>query len=378
MGQAWKKLEITITLTSTCFLLKHRTYQPLSAETSGSNVPKRRVTKNAFVTLSVLVVIVAFNSLKTHLNTRPFFSQDNRALSKLDDHLFSYNDESPIGNAQNTVMLLGIFSTTQQKYDNRRRYIRTTYLANGDERMCKLSEFMRQVKETPNERKCQVPYTFVIAAGGSKRPSDHGDDEPLTLETDANGNVDAEGDCTYLNIKENMEDGKSTTYMKFGASIADEYGIDYIAKTDDDTLISDKLLFQFIEDDLPPTPYNRRIYGGASWASYGKSIIYAAGQFYFLSSDLANYVANGLTVEKRKEMMHLRPTEDGDMGTFVFSHPKPVKFLSLSTYQFWMHPMKSEADFVKGWKDVGNLPYRGNILPFSHMCPAWMEGKGLI
>mmetsp|Transcript_20757 Transcript_20757/g.30426 ORF Transcript_20757/g.30426 Transcript_20757/m.30426 type:complete len:321 (-) Transcript_20757:70-1032(-) len=320
--------------------------------------------------------------MKTHLNTRPileyqFFSQDNRALSKLDDHLFSYNDEAPIGAGQNTVFLLGIFSTTGKKYDDRRRYIRTTYLATGDERMCKLSEYIRQVKETPNERRCQVPYTFVIGAGGSGRPTDHGDDEPLTLETDANGNVDPEGDCTYLNIKENMEDGKSTTYMKFGAQLAEEHGIDYIAKIDDDSVLSDKLLFQFIEDDLPPAPYNRRIYGGTSWASYGHSIMYAAGQFYFLSSDLANYVANGLTVEKRKEMMHFRPTEDGDMGTFVFSHPRPVKFMNLSTYRFWSHPKKTEADFLKGWGDMWKLPSRGNMMPFFHLCPAWMQGKGI-
>jgi hypothetical protein len=43
-----------------------------------------------------------------------------------------------------------------------------------------------------------------------------------------------EEDCTYLSIRENMEDGKSPTFMKMAALVAKEYGLDYIAKTDDD------------------------------------------------------------------------------------------------------------------------------------------------
>jgi len=79
-------------------------------------------------------------------------------------------------------------------------YIRGTYLSIWDLRICKRSEYIRQVEDNPLSAICQVPYTFIIAAGESDRPYDHDKSEPLTVETDLIGDRDPEGDCTYLNI----------------------------------------------------------------------------------------------------------------------------------------------------------------------------------
>ena len=308
-------------------------------------------------------------------------SQEDRGLSShLKDSLFPFNDEQPLGaGGKKTTMLLGIFSTNGKKYASRRSTVRETYLSIDDPRLCKLSEYKRQVEDNPNNVVCQVPYTFVIGAGDESRPHDHDDDQPLTVETVIDGSVDAEGDCTYLNIKENMEDGKSSTYFKFGASLATPYEIDYVAKIDDDSVLSPHLLLQLIEDDLPPAPFNRRHYGGSSWASYAKNMMYGAGQFYFMSSDLANYVGNSLSAKQRLSMMHSRHTEDGDMGAFIFSHPRPVKFLNLSNHAFWHHPRKEVDEFKSTWNDsMGGLPRRGGkVLMLSFLCPAWLNGKGL-
>lgn len=175
-----------------------------------------------------------------------------------------------------------------------------------------------------------------------------------------------------------MEEGKSTTYMKFGANISNEYGIDYIAKIDDDSVLGVDLLLQLMEDDLPPMPYNRRTYGGGIWASYAHSHIYAPGQFYFMSPDLANYVSNEITPEDRLHMKHSRHTEDADMGTFVFSHIRPIKYINLNTQKIWVHPKKTEKEFRSAWKDIHNiLPQYGKLFPFEFLCPTWLKGGGV-
>lgn len=283
-----------------------------------------------------------------------------------------------------STMLLGIFSTSGPKYATRRSVIRDTYLSVDDPRLCNLGEYKRQVQENPNNVVCQLPYTFVIGAGDSSRPYDHDDHKPLTVpEADLiDHNIDIEDDCTYLNIKENMEDGKSPTYLKFGADLSKSLNIDYIAKIDDDSVLAVNVVLELLDKELPPAPYNRRHYGGASWASLSKSLMYAAGQFYFMSSDLANYVGNSLSGEQRLSLMHSRHTEDADIGAFVFSHPQPVKFINLMTYAFWHHPRKDVKSFKESWeKDMAQFPRlnkRGNLL-LSHFCPTWLsEGKGQI
>ena len=100
----------------------------------------------------------------------------------------------------------------------------------------------------------------------------------------------------YFILPKNMEEGKSTTYMKFGTTLP----VDYIAKVDDDTVLAIQLLLQLMEDNLPPISYNKRIYGGSSWASRTHSHLYATEPFYFISADLANYVSRQLTNGKRR------------------------------------------------------------------------------
>ncbi len=326
--------------------------------------------KAAVPNVLFLLCVVAFCSV-----TVP----QSRVLSRLQDSLHAFQGESPIGAPRPTTFLLGIFSMTGEKQAAQRDLIRKTYLDIGDHRICKLEEYIRQAEETPNQRVCQVPYTFVIGGGGSNRPYDHDDDAPLTLDSDQYGKTEAEGDVTYLNIQENMEDGKSPTYMKFAAEIAKEYGIDYISKIDDDSVLSPDLLFQFINDDLPIAPYNRRMYGGSPVPSWGHNHVYVSGQFYFVSADLAHYVGNELTPADRKKMMHARPTEDCDMGSFIYSNPNPIKLVNMNTGKVWDHPKKTLEEFAESWNvDLENvLPAYADVLPFSFFCPVFMEGRGL-
>jgi len=83
----------------------------------------------------------------------------------------------------------------------------------------------------------------------------------------------------------------------------------YIAKTDDDSVILAELVLldDFMYHDLPPHPYNVRIYGGDVWST--KDHMYRAGQFYFMSSDLPRYVGITLSAMDRRDLMMKKPRE---------------------------------------------------------------------
>ena len=351
-----------------------RTYSPPSAslwkfEKDMPRIIKGRKSLIACCSLVILILISAEQSNKLR-----------RKLSSWKVAVYSTTASSfaglvlPSSRQQPISLLLGIFFETGIDHAAQREFIRKTYLDIGDDRICTLSEFMRQTEED-YYRVCTVPYTFVIGAGGDNQPTTHLEDElsPLTVETDSRGNVDSEGDCTYLNIRENINDGKSPTYMKFAAQIADEYGIDYISKMNQyPASLSMYHLFQFMNDDLPMAPYNRRMYGGSPVVSYKHDSIYASGRgFYFVSADLAAYVGLHLSPEERQALVDSeKPAEDMDMGSFIYSNPNPIKFVNLSSESILSDNLMSSKntimDKIRIWDahaTVGPL-YSSIIFPF--------------
>ena len=360
-----------------------------------SNVVRRRriPNKKIFGTLALIGISVTaafaalFNTLSTFrgsFESLPieYFPISDRTLKEMQRYQTEFLNEKPLSGSK-TTMLLGIFSTNENdKYIKRRNYIRETYLNTEDPRICKLNEYIRQVESNMNPI-CQVPYTFIIAAGGRDRPFDHDDNEPLTIIPKKR--INDQDDCTYLNIRENMEDGKTATFFKFGAKMSQLYNIDYITKLDDDTIVSPNLLIEFMEDELPPFPYNRRIFGGRAWGSRTGNVYYGAGQFYFLSSDLAEYVSNTLSAKDRHALSHSkRKTEDADMGKFLWSHSRPLKFVDLTLHRFFEHGQKSEEEFKKEWdeitdpnRDEPRLPVREGV-PWQRWCDKWINlNRGL-
>ncbi|GFH56562.1 hypothetical protein CTEN210_13038 [Chaetoceros tenuissimus] len=253
--------------------------------------------------------------------------------------------------AHRSKVLIGIFSTSGiEKYDHRREYIRETFVNSAEEHLCSLNEYLNTIESTRANAGCEIIYTFVIGAGDSDRPTDHGDDEPLTLPYDQHGK--SEPDCTYLNIRENIEQGKSATWLKYASLIGRQYGFDYVMKVDDDTVLTVPQLVQFTREELPPVPYNTRIYGGPPRPSRSANTLYAAGELYFMSLDLAYYVGNELTAQDRVDMRTAkRPVEDLDMGTYIYSHPYPIKFLNMYRMGIWTHEgrTKEEENYRMEW-----------------------------
>mmetsp|Transcript_21278 Transcript_21278/g.31509 ORF Transcript_21278/g.31509 Transcript_21278/m.31509 type:complete len:348 (+) Transcript_21278:86-1129(+) len=339
------------------------------ARSSGRKMSGKKLAHLAIALTTFLLMYYSnFSAKPEQLGTK------RRSLETLSNDSIYDSARSLFVDPQKTSMLIGIFSTTGSKYSHRRDYIRDTFLGQDEPRLCTIQEFIRQTEESPQKRVCQVAYTFVIGAGGHDRPTDHDDNEPLTVDNDQFGN--SEDDCTYLNVMENMEDGKSPTYLKFGANIANQYGIDYILKTDDDSVISFNAVFDWIDSELPPSPYNRRIYGGAPRLSRVKNTIYSAGEFYFMSADLADYVGNVLTAGDRLSLMNSRPIEDLDMGTFVFSNPRPIKFVSMDQKKIWSHPKKTEDEYRTEWDATtksGWIP-RKQVFQWNFYCKHILNG----
>ena len=354
-----------------------------SRETNQSLVDGSRCTprtRRQLILLLATTLLVA-SCLLSGFNTIGSFEASSRDLRE--KNLEASIEKILVG--ASTTMLVGIFSMTSEKAARRRQLIRDTWIKKGGSRVCPLTEYIRQSKRSPNKRECKVAYAFIIGGGDDSRPRDHLDDqEPLTLPSDINGHV--EDDCRYLNIRENMEGGKTPTYLKWAYSASELHGLDYVSKIDDDSVMWTPLLLDFIEQELPPAPYNKRIYGGHLVNSNKKlyqhpsriqSHLYAEGQFYWMSSDLAGYITHELPLRKRFEIsLHI---EDLDVGSFIASHPYPIKYVNNARFMFWAHPRKEEEEFKASWAHAlrqrnGGLPTQTFMIqPWDHFCKHYVD-----
>ena len=254
--------------------------------------------------------------------------------------------------------------------------IRSTYLGINDKRLCSLQNYMNRPGAFVE---CRIAYTFVIGGGESDKAIEH------IMEDEHDGNIalsvkDVKGadptemDVVYLNIRENMENGKTVTWLRYGAMIANQYaGINYIAKVDDDSLFSMDHYFAFVEKNLPPVPFNFNIYGGESVANHFHDSLYMMGQFFFMATNLADHISNALTAKDREELSlyvyHKRHIEDMELGVFVDSHPDPIKFVALQKRKFWIHPIKSNGKWMHYWKnEMQKLPETFPTLNIQRLC----------
>ncbi len=159
-----------------------------------------------------------------------------------------------------------------------------------------------------------------------------------------------------------MNEGKSQTWFKYAAQVLEAYDIDYVAKSDTDTLLFLDKMIDFMDENLPPAPYNRNILAGTvvdKWwwekdlhsramkpeeeyfiEKYGKDIhLYVEGQIYIMSRDLADFVGKEAGAEHTQS--YRVGHEDHDVSAMVFHSPKPIKLILIAQNQkFWKHRVK--------------------------------------
>lgn len=269
--------------------------------------------------------------------------------------------ETNIDTIKKSIVLLGIFSSPSG--GEKRKNIRDSYLS--DNRFCKLEDYVQQQSTKAsvlNNAGCNFVYVFVIT--DTSDDFLQVEDAPFITSKDS-----IESDCIFLDQKQKDDerDGWGPTFMKFVTKAAHEYGIDYVVKLDDEFLLSTDLFAQFVEEELPPAPHNIRIYGGPHRQSRFKNHRYTAGEFYFMSSDLADYIANEMTAEMRRKLSIY--IEDLDMRSYVHSHPRPLKQINTNTFLFYHHACNTKKCFQEFQEHrIQTLPGRDRAMSWEDFC----------
>lgn len=278
-------------------------------------------------------------------------------------------------------MLLGIFTMGNAAGKERRDLIRQTYLALPQfleqhgitniplrhARVCSLDDYWRQAISQPEQ--CQLLYTFVLgAATDPKAPVEY-----LVLQADRPMIVnmssipDAEPDITYLNIRENMNFGKTNTWFKYASKLLPEsLHIDIIAKVDTDCLVHPNILLEEMERRIPPA---RMIYGGSEIHN-DKGHHYMQGGFYFLSRSLADTITIGRN-DRWNVIMEFMPSyrlqrpEDVETGQLVKHYGGDDVFrMDIPENFAYVHnkKLKEEKHFLAYWNQYGEKLIAQNIL----------------
>ena len=269
-----------------------------------------------------------------------------------------------------------------------------------DPRVCSLPDF--KAKSLEERDVCELIYTFVVGASPAETTELVDDSRPMlaTRPVQAKSPDFNDADVTLLNIQENMNTGKSQTWLKYGAQVAEQYGLDYVAKCDADALLHLHEFFTFAYKHLPPAPYNTNVYAGALrdkayWPKhtteeerirfesyFGNNFegvhLYVAGQIYIMSTDLAKFVGQEALENKCSYC-------EGHEGTFLpmcsvvvvivcryMLQGKALTrlFFSLSlsimvqttTFPPWPFtaPSPSNCSLLDASNDSGNIPSREN------------------
>jgi hypothetical protein len=259
-------------------------------------------------------------------------------------------------NVPKNRVLVGIFSGDfkyEKSFRNKFRHLFGLYPS----RICFLEDFMSQWYAHDTTKTCELVYTFVIGSNpnASTQLVDHS--RPMLVEqypvpTNYSSMTEYnKKDMTHLNIKENMEDGKSQTWITYALSVAEKYDIAYIAKQDTDSMPYLDKFFDFVDRSLPPFPFNRNILASHFTAkSWGKSSLYVAnrygvlsenygeGQFYLMSTDVARTVQETAQTDRTisEELEHI---EDYDVSLMAYRHKDPLTLILIDNKdnKFWKH-----------------------------------------
>jgi hypothetical protein len=156
--------------------------------------------------------------------------------------------------------------------------------------VCSLGRYEQDILQG-TECRCQLIYTFVMGVNTLDGPTELLDDRiPILLDKGDDSDV-------VLNIKENMNLGKSQTWFYFASTITSDpkLDFDYVGKMDTDTMPYLDKYFEFADNHLPPSPYNLRMMVGIfSNKAWWKNNNIIKESFFFLSITPGSQMARWL------------------------------------------------------------------------------------
>ena len=267
-------------------------------------------------------------------------------------------------------VLFGILTADFPNDETYRKRHRKLFELWDDPRVCSLPDF--KARPSDERYQCQLIYTFVMAGNPEAPPVLVHHERPYEVTRPISGRSKDlnEPDTILLNIRENMNEGKSQTWMKYGAEIAQEYDLDYVTKCDADSLLHLTDFFEWAYKNLPPAPYNTNVYAGAlrdkaywprhetekeriQFESYfGQNFegvhLYVAGQMYMVSTDLAGFIGKEAYTNN---CSYCEGHEDHDISAMAFHSPEPIKLMVIGrNHRFWEHPVKGEPRWRRIWQ----------------------------
>jgi hypothetical protein len=172
---------------------------------------------------------------------------------------------------QRARVLLGIFST-KDDIDSRNQYrAMFQFWKSRDCRyhhaICSFSEYQQELKRRKVSQ-CELIYSFVIGVGqafnGTEAPTEITNDErPLLVNRSAMKDWEEFDDTTLLNIRENTNDGKAQTWLRYASRVAEDHDFEYVAKCEQTAYLDIRKYFRFADLRLLPQPYDWDLLAGA-------------------------------------------------------------------------------------------------------------------
>jgi hypothetical protein len=231
-----------------------------------------------------------------------------------------------------------------------------------------------------------MAYTFVMGSNNNNNNNNNKYTNNRTILQTANHSSEMrshpphpEWDVLQLQIQENGDFGKSPTWFYYATRLLQEqqFPVDYIIKTDSDTLLIPHRFFRWVQEQeeehqqqqqqQSPTTTRTprtRIYGGLPMDKYScgwphhdhchnlTAPIYMGGALYFMSVDLAEKVA---------VVAPDIPHEDMAMANAIYKHPPNnnnhhhhiTNFSNPEAYlNMWRHPVKDPKRMLSLWRKM--------------------------
>jgi hypothetical protein len=335
------------------------------------------------------------------------------------------NDHRPITTTTTTTSGTTTATTTQQKKnkkDNNFRFLfgivsmdsptegglrqahRETYLSyyklhlgtnhSRHDTICSLSELMNHQDWINDRSKCQFVYTFVIGGGNQTTPSRClwgdgicGGTSTSTMIRDQPGSSFPHAmeysqyqDITLLNIRENLNEGKTDTWFSYVSALISlerpDLGVDFVGKLDSDTVTGVDLLLQHYKRDaiLFANDSNPYLFGGGDlvdaefcsrvWKicdtpNFTAPIFFGGGMMIF-SSALARHAYLEGTLQGRIEFVTKQwLPEDLVTANFAYADPNiTVRLVTLRQEErplIFAHGLKTPTSFVDRYWQINGL-----------------------
>lgn len=290
--------------------------------------------------------------------------------------------------------LFGIFTWDSPIELSRRQVIRETYLSYYKHlnrmgtlnKICSLHELQSNQSLMEDPTTCQIVYTFVLGGNPSGASELYwngnvaSSSEMVVLRppplSNASDYQKYYTDMTFLNIKENMLDGKTTTWYTYAASLMQEnpyLNLHFVGKLDSDTLFFPSRFIRWTQN-LRHILNQTRVYGGCpiereeciEWGDYCnttnmKAPRFMTGAIQILSIEAARYISLGDIPITNRTALVLPKHEDITLANLVYhtfnESGVPVAVASMGhprSHWIIFHPKKEPAGFrTNYWKHCG-------------------------